>query len=57
MAKSAPDGYTLLYGTLGPQIINPYLIKKLPYDPVSDFAPTATVVPNLLVVDPSVPAT
>jgi tripartite-type tricarboxylate transporter receptor subunit TctC len=58
VAKSAPDGYTLLYGTPGPQIINPYLMKKLPYDPVNDFAPISrlVVVPNLLVVHPSVPA-
>ena len=58
VAKSAPDGYTLLYGTPGPQIINPYLMKKLPYDPVNDFAPISrlAVVPNLLVVHPSVPA-
>ncbi len=58
VAKSAPDGYTLLYGTPGPQIINPYLMKKLPYDPVNDFAPISrlVVVPNLLVVHPGVPA-
>ena len=58
VAKSAPDGYTLLYGTPGPQIINPYLMKKLPYDPASDFAPISrlVVVPNILVVHPSVPA-
>src|SRR4030095_11776916 len=41
VAKSPPDGYTLLYGTPAPQIINPYLMKKLPYDPVRDFAPVA----------------
>jgi tripartite-type tricarboxylate transporter receptor subunit TctC len=58
VAKSAPDGYTLLYGTPGPQIINPYLMKKLPYDPVSDFQPISrlVVIPNILVVHPSVPA-
>ena len=58
VAKSAPDGYTLLYGTPGPQIINPYLMKKLPYDPVNDFQPISrlVVIPNLLVVHPSVPA-
>jgi len=58
VAKSAPDGYTLLYGTPGPQIINPYLMKKLPYDPVADFAPISrlVVIPNILVVHPSVPA-
>lgn len=58
VAKSAPDGYTLLYGTPGPQIINPFLMKKLPYDPVNDFAPITrlVVIPNLLVVHPGVPA-
>jgi tripartite-type tricarboxylate transporter receptor subunit TctC len=58
VAKSAPDGYTLLYGTPGPQIINPYLMKKLPYDPANDFAPISrlVVIPNVLVVHPSVPA-
>jgi tripartite-type tricarboxylate transporter receptor subunit TctC len=33
VAKSAPDGYTLLWTTPGPQITNPYLMPKLPYDP------------------------
>ena len=58
VAKSQPDGYTLLYGTPGPQIINPYLMKKLPYDPVKDFAPITRigVVPSVLVVPASVPA-
>jgi len=58
VAKSAPDGYTLLYGTPGPQIVNPYLMKKLPYDPLNDFAPITqlVVIPNMLVVHPGVPA-
>ena len=58
VAKSAPDGYTLLYGTPGPQTVNPYLMKSLPYDPVNDFAPITglVVIPNLLVVYPGVPA-
>jgi tripartite-type tricarboxylate transporter receptor subunit TctC len=58
VAKSAPDGYTILYGTPAPQIINPYLMKKLPYDPVRDFAPVGRVasVAHILVVHPSVPA-
>jgi tripartite-type tricarboxylate transporter receptor subunit TctC len=58
VAKSAPDGYTILYGTPGPQIVNPYLMKKLPYDAANDFAPIArlVVVPNVLVVYPGVPA-
>ena len=58
VAKSAPDGYTVLYGTPAPQIINPYLLKKLPYDPVHDFAPVGRVasVAHILVVYPGVPA-
>ena len=58
VAKSQPDGYTILYGTPGPQIINPYLMKKLPYDPAKDFAPISrlVVIPNILVVAANVPA-
>ena len=58
VAKAQPDGYTLLYGTPGPQITNPYLMKKLPYDPDRDFAPITriAVVPSVLVIHPSVPA-
>ena len=37
VAKSAPDGYTLLWTTPGPQITNPFLMPKLPYDPFKDF--------------------
>lgn len=58
VAKSKPDGYTLLYTTIGPQITNPYLMKRLPYDPVNDFAPVAMLaqVINVLVVNPGLPA-
>jgi tripartite-type tricarboxylate transporter receptor subunit TctC len=57
VAKAAPDGYTLLWTTPGPQITNPYLMPKLPYDPFRDFTPVATVVTavNVLVVTPSLP--
>ena len=57
VAKAAPDGYTLLWTTPGPQITNPYLMPKLPYDPFKDFTPIATVVTavNVLVVTPSLP--
>ena len=57
VAKSAPDGYTLLWTTPGPQITNPYLMPKLPYDPFRDFTAVATVVTavNVLVVTPSLP--
>lgn len=57
-AKSRPDGYTLLLGTIATHAINPNLYPDNPYDPVKDFAPVALVatMPNLLVVNPSVPA-
>ncbi|HEY7788853.1 MAG TPA: tripartite tricarboxylate transporter substrate binding protein [Casimicrobiaceae bacterium] len=57
VAKSAPDGYTLLMGTVGTHAINPSLYAKMPYDHVKDFAPVILVagVPNVLVVNPSLP--
>ena len=39
VAKSQPDGYTLLMGNSGPLAVNPVLYKKVPYDPLKDFAP------------------
>jgi tripartite-type tricarboxylate transporter receptor subunit TctC len=58
VAKSNPDGYTVLYTTIGPQITNPFLMKSLPYDPVKDLMPVAMLaeLDNVLVVHPSVPA-
>ena len=58
VAKSAPDGYTLLMATVSTHAINPGLYSKMPYDPVRDFAPVAQVgvTPILLGVHPSVPA-
>ncbi|HKP67103.1 MAG TPA: tripartite tricarboxylate transporter substrate-binding protein, partial [Casimicrobiaceae bacterium] len=55
VAKSAPDGYTLLMGTVGTHAINPSLYAKMPYDHVKDFTPVILVagVPNVLVVNPS----
>src|SRR5438552_13375621 len=41
VAKSAPDGYTLLAVASGPIVVNPVLYAKAPYDPVRDFAPVA----------------
>jgi len=57
VAKSAPDGYTLLMGTVGTHAINPSLYTKMPYDHFKDFAPVVLVagVPNVLVVNPSLP--
>ena len=58
VAKSAPDGYTLLMATVSTHAINPGLYKKIPYDPVRDFAPLGQVgvTPCLLAVHPSLPA-
>jgi tripartite-type tricarboxylate transporter receptor subunit TctC len=58
VAKSAPDGYTLIMGHVNSHAIAPSMFKKLPYDALRDFAPVAYVgyVPNVLVVHPSVPA-
>ncbi|NKC30485.1 Bug family tripartite tricarboxylate transporter substrate binding protein [Falsiroseomonas selenitidurans] len=58
VARAAPDGLTLLYGTPAPQIINPHLMRSVPYDPVRDFAPVSGYkrAPNLLAIHPSVPA-
>jgi tripartite-type tricarboxylate transporter receptor subunit TctC len=58
VAKSPPDGYTLLMGHVNSHGIAPNLFKKLPYDPQRDFAMVAYVgyVPNVLVVHPSIPA-
>jgi tripartite-type tricarboxylate transporter receptor subunit TctC len=58
VAKSAPVGYTWLFTTAGPQITNPYLMDKLPYDPFKDLAPVAMLAKsvNVLVVTPSLPS-
>jgi len=55
VAKSPPDGYTLLMGTVGTQSINPSLYPKMPYDAVKDFVPITLVagVPNVLVMNPA----
>ena len=54
-AKAAPDGYTLVMGTIGPLAISPALYSKLAYDPVRDFAPIANLglTPQTLVVGAS----
>jgi tripartite-type tricarboxylate transporter receptor subunit TctC len=58
VAKAAPDGYTILYGTISTHALNPLMAKKSAYDPVKDFEPIILVgnIPNVLVVNPSVPA-
>ena len=57
VAKSAPDGYTLTIGTLGPFAVNQTLFAKVPYDNIKDFAPiTLTgISSHILVAHPSVP--
>jgi len=57
VASAAPDGYTLLLGTVSSQAINPAM-NKVGYDPVHDFAPVAPLasIPFVLVAHPSVPA-
>ena len=56
VAKSPPDGYTLLMGTVGTNAINGALYSKLPYDPVRDFTPITLVAtaPIAVVVNPTV---
>jgi tripartite-type tricarboxylate transporter receptor subunit TctC len=57
VARSAPDGYTLLMGTIGTHSINPAVYAKINYDPIADFAPIIQfgTAPNVLVVNPSLP--
>jgi len=58
VAKSAPDGYTLMVGTNTPLAANPSLFKKLNYDPVKDFAPIARLgtISFMIMVRPDFPA-
>lgn len=57
-AKAAPDGYTLVLAPAGNLTVNPSLYRSVPYDVARDFAPVTVLgnVPNILVVNPSVPA-
>jgi tripartite-type tricarboxylate transporter receptor subunit TctC len=58
VAKSPPDGYTLLLADIGSLAISPSVSSNLPFDPVKDFAPVAMVAysPHLLAAHPSLPA-
>ena len=58
VAKSAPDGYTLLWGNVGPLAIGPGLYKKLGYDVAKDFEPVSLVatLPFVLFASPALPA-
>src|SRR5215470_19988165 len=56
VAKSAPDGYTLVLANVGALAVNPHILKT-PYDPLKDLAPVsmAAVFANVLVVQPKLP--
>ncbi len=58
LVKSTADGYTLLVGQDSLLTINPHLYRKMPFDPLRDFAPVASLVSNgfVLAVNPAVPA-
>ncbi len=58
VAKSAPDGHTLIIGALGPLAMNPALYPKTPFDPVKDFAAVCLLAtgPVVIAVHPSIPA-
>lgn len=58
VARAAPDGYTVLFGTMGTQAINPALYPKLRYDSLKDFAPISLthITPRVLVVRAALPA-
>jgi tripartite-type tricarboxylate transporter receptor subunit TctC len=58
LAKSLPDGYTVVMGALSTHAVNPSLYPAMPYDAVKDFAPITRVAitPNVLIVNPSLPA-
>ena len=58
VAKAAPDGYTIMGGTISTHAINASLYKNLPYDPVRDFAAITLIarVPNMLVINNDIPA-
>lgn len=53
VARAQPDGLTLLATSIGPQAIAPHMMGKLPYDPITSFAPiiTAGTIPHILVVN------
>jgi tripartite-type tricarboxylate transporter receptor subunit TctC len=59
VARAAPDGYTLGLPSVASHAVNRWLYRTLPFDPVADFAPIGlmALVPNLMVVSPSLPVT
>ena len=57
-AKSAPDGYTMVIGSVAPIVLNPLFYPKIAYQSLRDFTPVSLIgaAPQLVVVNPSVPA-
>ena len=58
VAKAAPDGYTILIGTVSTHAINPFLYTRLPHNTEKDFQPVSLIarLPNILVVHPRIAA-
>jgi tripartite-type tricarboxylate transporter receptor subunit TctC len=58
LARSAPDGYTILLAAMGSLAVSPHLVPNIGYDPLRDLAPITMAVafPNVIVVHPSLPA-
>jgi tripartite-type tricarboxylate transporter receptor subunit TctC len=58
VARGAPDGYMILMGTISTHALNPAILKTVTFDAVKDFSPISllAVIPNVLVVNPNVPA-
>lgn len=59
VAKSKPDGYTILMGSIGTNAVNVHLFQRMPYDTLKDFSPIGLVASGtlMLVANPSVPVT
>ncbi|HEX2829239.1 MAG TPA: tripartite tricarboxylate transporter substrate binding protein [Burkholderiales bacterium] len=58
VAKSAPDGYTIVLGSASPLVISPFTFSNIPYDTVRDFAGITTIAstPEMMAIHPSLPA-
>ena len=58
VAKSAPDGYTLMFHNVSTAAINQHLYKKLAYDPIRDFQPVSRLadIPNVMIINKDIPA-
>jgi tripartite-type tricarboxylate transporter receptor subunit TctC len=58
VAKSPPDGYTIVLGSASPLVISPFTFSNIPYDTLRDFAPITTIgsTPEMMAIHPSLPA-